>query len=230
MRAHEFIIEVDMSRRAALGYLGAAGLAAAGVKAKAADWQNVRQSPDFTTVWIPRMRELLRRSQAALSRLFAVSDPASKTILADTEIKLFNDTEPGNAAFVNPQDKVITLDVSIMWDAPDEVLLWVIAHEMGHIRFQHRDRINPDGQSMSIGNMLDSQQEEMEADRFGTALCLKLGVKQSKALTFLKQKDNNSVIGTHPAYNRRVRQAQQQGFQLSRGDKQQLAHYIRALT
>lgn len=74
-----------------------------------------------------------------------------------------------------------------------ECIGWVVAHEIGHIAYNHYKESNPP--------------EERIADRYGRALMLKAGYRPLKALVFMRNNQRlygNLGFPSHPNWSERI--------------------------
>ena len=223
MRARDFITEIG--RRDILkGLAGAAGAAALGSmasNAQAGEYQDItKQDPDtLVKVWAPRMQELQQRCNGTLAKLIRTAGPSWANQLKGTTISV-----KSNRQYIqsDPENRYISIDLTVFWDAPQDVLSFAIAHELGHIALGHLED-NPAPEK--------SRQEEMDADDFAVRLCKALGYNKAGVFKFMHAKKGemeymrqlaNQPNSTHPTYDQRMNRAQQQGFQLSKGGVEQM--------
>ena len=138
MRARDFITEIG--RRDILkGLAGAAGAAALGSmasNAQAGEYQDItKQDPDtLVKVWAPRMQELQQRCNGTLAKLIRTAGPSWANQLKGTTIAV-----KSNRQYIqsDPENRYISIDLTVFWDAPQDVLSFAIAHELGHIALGH---------------------------------------------------------------------------------------------
>ena len=221
MRASEFIDE-DISRRDLLkGVAGAAALGATGL-AKAGEYQPydelIKDKEALVNVWGPRQEQLQQRANAILNKLARTAGPAWAKQLAGTQLTVHTNEQYLQA---NAGNKSISMDITVFWDAPDDVLAFAIAHELGHIALGHVDDVTPE----------QSRKEEIDADDFAIKLCKALGYNKAGLFKFMHSKKENyayyNLLGmqpnsSHPSYDQRINRAKKQGFQLSKGGVQQM--------
>jgi Zn-dependent protease with chaperone function len=218
MRVYEVITEID--RRGFLRGAGAAAIAAAAPNlAKAGEYQSLDTIKKDPTTWNTRLNELQQRSTAMLSKLAKAAGPAWAKKLEGTQINV-----QSNAQYIqaDAENRDISIDVSVFWDAPDDVLAFAIGHELGHIALGHLGDAPTPAQS---------RKDEMDADDFAVKLCKLLGYNKAGLFKFLHAKKSDydyfnlissQANSTHPSYTQRLQQAKQKGFQLSKGGVQQL--------
>lgn len=216
MRAHEFVSEAITRRGFLQGAAAAAAMGAIGAQAgEYQDLETIKKQPD---VWIPRIDQLQQRSNGMLGKLMRAAGPEWAQRLQGTRIFVRSNDQwmQGNAT-----NRSISIDITVFWDAPDDVLAFAIAHELGHIALAHNDQPNP----------AMARQEEMDADDFAIRLCRALGYTKAGLFKFLHKKQAdydyvNSIASqpdsNHPTYDQRINNAGQKGFQLSRGGIQQM--------
>ena len=216
--------------------------------------------PQSSTSWFPRaatassspqqqdpaqvqqgMAQLQRRCQSLVSKLSAYTTPYNQYIISKITVTVVDDPEDDDLYAYVFQSKIV-LDYSQWDDAPDNVLLWSLGHEVGHICLAHRSKGNSPQQL---------QQQELDADQFATRLCVAMGVKAAPAFKWandkrdrlnklqavgtlhqnrLKTQNNPANAGsqqqsTHPTYQRRFDHAAQDKFELSRVDTDQLDRF-----
>ena len=216
--------------------------------------------PQSSTSWFPRaatassspqqqdpaqvqqgMAQLQRRCQSLVSKLSAYTTPYNQHIISKITVTVVDDPEDDDLYAYVFQSKIV-LDYSQWDDAPDNVLLWSLGHEVGHICLLHHSKGNSPQQL---------QQQELDADQFATRLCLAMGVKAAPAFKWandkrdrlnklqavgtlhqnrLKTQNNPANAGsqqqsTHPTYQRRFDHAAQDKFELSRVDTDQLDRF-----
>ena len=225
MRATEFINE-DISRRDLLkGVAGAAALGTTGL-AKAGEYQPydelIKDKEALVNVWGPRLEQLQQRGNAMLNKLARTAGSAWAKQLAGTKLQVHSNDQYLQA---NAENKNISMDVTVFWDAPDDVLAFALAHELGHIALGHSDNVAPE----------QSRKEEMDADDFAVRLCKALGYNKAGLFKFMHSKKENYAYynllasqtnSTHPSYDQRIKRAKKQGFQLSKGGIQQMNNLI----
>ena len=187
------------------------------------------------------MAQLQRRCQSLVSKLSAYTTPYNQYIISKITVTVVDDPEDDDLYAYVFQSKIV-LDYSQWDDAPDNVLLWSLGHEVGHICLLHHIKGNTPQQL---------QQQELDADQFATRLCLTMGITAAPAFKWandkrdrlnklqavgtlhqnkLKTQNNPANAGsqqlsTHPTYQRRFDHAAQDKFELSRVDTDQLDRF-----
>ena len=121
----------------------------------------------------------------------------------------------------------------MFWDAPDAALAFAIAHELGHIAYDHGDVDMDSSQDYNkqVQAAKLSRQQELDADLFAIKLCKVLGYNKAELFKFISKNIEeynwietitNSPTSTHPSYKQRIERAKQNGFELSKGGLQQI--------
>ena len=218
MRASEFITEID--RR---GFLRGAGVAAAVAAvpnlAKAGEYQDFETVKKNSDTWIPRAKELQQRSNEMLNKLIRAAGQAWTGQLKGSRV-----TVQSNDQYIqsDPEDRNISIDFTVFWDAPDDILAFAIGHELGHIALGHVG-VAP--------TPVQSRKDELDADEFGVRICKVLGYNKAGLFKFLNTKkedqlwmnlQTSSPNSTHPSLDQRAKKAKEQGFKLSKGGIQQI--------
>jgi hypothetical protein len=188
----------------------------------------------------PAMTQFEQRCQSLIRKLSAYTTEANQQIISKITVTVVDDPEDDDL-YSYPLKREIVLDYRQWDDAPDDVLLWSLGHEVGHICFAHRSRgVTPQ----------QSQQQELAADQFATRLCLAMGITAAPAFKWANDKrdrlskypagslhqiklnlQNNPAnadsqqLSTHPTYNTRFDHAAQDKFELSRVDTDQLDRF-----
>jgi hypothetical protein len=165
------------------------------------------------------MEQLKSRSNAMLARLIKAAGPKYARQLAGSTITVGSLDQYLGA---NADDRTISMDITVFWDAPDATLAVAIGHELGHIALGHVG-VAP--------NPVQSQKDEFSADDFGIRLAKTLGYNTAEVFKFMYGKeeyDYNVLMGkinnnsTHPSYDQRIDRAKKSGFKLSKGGQQQI--------
>jgi hypothetical protein len=191
-----------------------------------ADYQPIEpilaNQQQFEKIWLPRFQSLQQRCTAMLQRLIKASSQPE-------ELKGVTVTVESNERYIqsSPQDRSISIDLTVFWDAPDDVLAFAIGHELGHIALKHPDELAVDPAA--------TRQEELDADQYGIRLAMKLGYKKAAAFKFMAGKKGAGMYNldmggalqqdptsTHPLIRTRASNANQTGFKLSRSNVDQI--------
>jgi len=136
----------------------------------------------------------------------------------------------------------IVVDYDEFHDAPNDVLLWLLGHEAGHVVMYHRGQAEPKVR----------QQQELDADRFATKLVMAMGISQAPVFEWCNRKknqqgktyyqatidDENDPANaeyfqnqhSHPTYDRRFKAANELGFKLSQPNTDQIDNLLAHLS
>jgi hypothetical protein len=192
------------------------------------------------------MQQLKTRAEAIVQRLATVAKKGMEYALI-VNIEVIIEDNPDNDLSSVARTARVYIDYSQWDDAPDDVLTWSIAHEVGHIVMEHKNTGNTQQQL---------QQQELAADAYATQLCLKLGISRAPAFKWANDKRDRlerKSLGTthqlklnimsdpansdyyrnqasHPTYQQRFDAAGQQGFDLSQADTDQLDRFIQHMS
>jgi len=178
------------------------------------------------------------RCQAILSKLASLADPTDQATIQAIDIWITSDPAAADKIYSSPKDRVVVVDQEEFATAPVSVLIWLIAHEVGHIVMNHRDKIAPQ----------QSQQQELDADDYASKLALKLGINKVPVFTWLgRRKDQLGRTElerrlqaerdpslkdfwkdrSHPTTDQRQQRAQQQGMELSKANTDQIDQLLK---
>lgn len=226
--------EAGLSRRDMLKAIGAGAVAASvpGIS-KAGEFTDVKgmaiYDPETVKkVWEPRWQELNQRSQAMLRKLIMAAGPEFANDLKGTRLRIRTNHNYAQASAIT---KDIVLDLSVFWDAPDAALAFAIAHELGHIAFDHINPADSDDESEGLKSSAVSRQQELDADTFAVRLCKVLGYNKAEIFKFITQneqeyrqleKELQSPLSSHPTHKMRIDRARMNGFQLSKAGIDQM--------
>lgn len=176
--------------------------------------------------------------QALLATCLAIKEklarlaetPEQAAVIRSAELNLsWNETDH---MYANPANGVITIDQEEFAGAPTSVLVWLIAHELGHVVFNHGEA---DG--------AESQQQELAADAFASRMSVKMGFTRAPVWTWLGRRKNE--LGqtelerkqrlerdpanadyfknqSHPTTDQRIKSAGELGMELSRTNTDQI--------
>ena len=202
------------------GLAGAAAVGATGAQAgQFIDYDKLIKDPELETVWVPRMQKLQQRCNVMLSKLLRTAGSAWGEQLKGTTVRVESNEQHIQA---DANERSISVDLTVFWDAPEDVLAFAIGHELGHIALGHNDVPSSPEQS---------RKDESNADNFAVRLCKALGYNKAGVFKFLYAKkgeiENMNRLtsqpnSTHPTMTQRMDRARQQGFQLSKGGVQQM--------
>jgi pyrimidine deaminase RibD-like protein len=171
------------------------------------------------------------RVQFALAKIAQNTDPRYPDqkefvqLIAANKVNIMNGN-PSNPAFSSGHD--LNMDAEEFHDAPIEVLILVMAHEIGHIIYGHtfQDPKNPNP------TVSQEQQEEYDADQFAINIMKRIGITKIPVWTWLRRKKNDleqfkrdqdaAPPGSWPTYNQRSDQARKMGVELTKANTDQI--------
>lgn len=190
--------------------------------AKHQDLQALWQADPKNAVqaWGQKRNELQQRCNAMLARLIKAAGLRFAGQLHGTTVAVVSSTHYLSAT---PIQRIVNIDLSVFWDAPDATLAVGIGHELGHIALGHINGYKDQEPSQS-------RQNETNADDFGIKLAKLLGYDTAELFRFMHNKREYDRINaksskpdsTHPNYDQRIERAKEQGFKLSKGGEQQI--------
>jgi predicted Zn-dependent protease len=128
------------------------------------------------------------------------------------------------------------IDAEEFYDAPADILMFVLAHEMAHIIFDHTWVRDPKAPPLTVQQ---EQQQELDADKFALEIMKKIGINKIKVWTWLRRKKNDleeykrrqeaaAPLG-HPTFNQRTDQARTMGVELTQANTDQIDQAIQQL-
>jgi hypothetical protein len=188
------------------------------------------------------MQQLRGRCESVIKRLAGATQGFEQEIIGMIEVQVADDPDDDDLYSYARLARIV-VDYNQWDDAPDNVLTWSLAHEVGHIVMDHRKPQSPQ----------HSQQQELAADAYATRLCLSLGITRAPAFKWANDKRDRlrkqQDIGTlhknkldqmndpanadfyrdqasHPTYQQRFDRAGEQGFELSKADTDQLDRFL----
>jgi len=172
----------------------------------------------LVTTWAPRLDQLQARCNSMMARLIKAAGPKYSRQLAGSTISVRSFDQYLQAT---PQERKITIDITVFWDAPDATLAVAIGHELGHIALAH---IN------APATPAISRKDEFDADSFGIRLAKALGYDTAELFNFMHNKEeyfwknfqSMQSTSTHPTFDQRIDRAKKAGFKLSKGGQQQI--------
>jgi len=97
----------------------------------------------------------------------------------------FGNVGSSRAAFGTSPNNIY-LSYPVFWDAPDSVLAFVLAHEVGHLINQRRGALHP-AKSISTNPRWEA---EYDADERAANMALKLGYDKAEAWKWIQSKKN----------------------------------------
>lgn len=194
MRAYQFTNESDLTRR---GFIGA--MAAGATAAQAGQFMGIA---DFGgTRFVQEAAKLEKRMAPIVQKLIAASGKDAAIL---SKIKYSAESTPGYAE-ANYKDGLIFVDVTVFYDLPDDALAYTIAHEMGHIVYQHKF-----GKNISVQT---ARQYELQADVYGARLAYKCSYDPKQAYAEMdaaQKRAKSKPTDQHPDYQTRKTHVQQQ--------------------
>ena len=171
------------------------------------------------------------RCRACVAKIRSLAAPEEQQIIDNVKVELTGANDPDKIySYVRSQRVVV--DQEEFADAPIEVLLWLIGHELAHIIKQH----NSDSPQQS-------QQQELDADTWASQIMGKIGITKIPVFTWLgRRKDqmgrleldrryelerdpNNADIlkgFSHPTMDQRKQNAAKVGVELSKANTDQI--------
>jgi len=168
--------------------------------------------------WGPKLTQLQARCNKMLPRLIAAAGTSWANQLKGTVVTV---RSLGTYVNAEPDNRVVNIDVTVFWDAPDATLAFAIGHELGHIALAHGE----------ITDLAKGRQEEFDADDFGVTIAQALGYNRAEVFRFMHSKKgeyeqenswSSKPDSTHPSYTDREQRQQLKGFQLSKGGIEQI--------
>ena len=144
----------------------------------AEDYESMIEAVDQQTV-----DRFTTRANGVLETIARNADPRYQKAIRKIPIKILNGN-PSNTAFA--LGDTLNIDAEEWYNAPDEVLLLVMGHEVGHILFGHSFRA-----AGTVVPIQQDQQEEYDADDFALEIAQKLGIKKIPVWTWLHRKKND---------------------------------------
>jgi len=178
------------------------------------------------------------RVQFALAKIEQNTDPKYPDhrefvrLIAANKVNIMNGN-PSNTAFSSGWD--LNMDAEEFHDAPIEVLILVMAHEIGHIIYGHTFQ-DPKAPPLTIPQ---EQQEEYDADQFAINIMKRIGITKVPVWTWLRRKKNDleqfkqrqdaAPPGSWPTYNQRSDQARKLGVELTKINTDQIDQALQHL-
>jgi hypothetical protein len=185
------------------------------------------------------MAQFQQRCEALLDTLASHANVWDQQIISRTGVRVVDD--PDADMYAMSRYREITIDYGQWHDAPDDVLLWSLGHEAGHIVMNHRGADSPANAGPAA-----AQQRELAADQYATQLCLSMGLTKAPAFKWANDKKgefhhqaqlnverkyaDDYKLSTHPTLQQRYDAAKAQGFDLSRNNTDQLDRFIQHMS
>jgi hypothetical protein len=187
------------------------------------DYVDISNNKDIKNrdLWHKRWDDLQSRIDYFVPKLIAAAGPQYAKALQGTKVSV---NMTSSYAGSDASDRIAILDITVFWDAPDDALVFSIAHELGHIALAHVGDYTKQTPQLN-------RQQEFDADDFAVSLAQKLGFNQARVFAFFHSKKQDydaavrkaqSATSTHPSYTNRIQRAVNQGFKLSKGGLEQM--------
>ena len=199
----------------------------------AEDYESMVEAVDQQTV-----ANFATRVQFALDKIAQNTDPKYPDhrefvqLIAANKVNIMNGN-PSNTAFSLGWD--LNMDAEEFHDAPIEVLILVMAHEIGHIIYGHTFR-DPKAPPLTVAQ---EQQEEYAADQFAINIMKRLGIQKVPVWTWLrrhkddleqfKRDQDAAPPGSWPTFNQRSDQARKLGVELTKINTDQIDQALQHL-
>jgi len=176
------------------------------------------------------------RCMAVLKKIASQAPPEDQAVIAGIDVMISMDPDDAREVYALTDDLQVVIDPEEFSNAPAEVLIWLIAHEVGHIVMKHRGSRKIPAQQ--------SQQQEKSADDYATKITLKLGITKAAVFTWLgRRKDQLGRTdheqlqnlerdptnadyfkndARHPTTDNRIKSAGELGMELSKTNTDQI--------
>lgn len=189
--------------------------------------QQIQAKPgSYSATWVPRISALQARADAVADRI--IKSGLYKGLPPRIDVGLQDSYANTSPMFGGGGHRpILRIDVTVFWDAPDETLTFVVAHEIGHVHLGH----DPSKDKTPNQN----KNQELEADRFAAQVMKQFGYSQARVFNFMHSKReqynkqeawNRRADSSHPTYDQRIRQAGELGLRISHGGAGQLDHLM----
>ena len=176
------------------------------------------------------------RCMAVLKKIASQAPPNDQAVIANIDVVISTDPDDAREVYALTDSLQVVIDPEEFSGAPVEVLIWLIAHEVGHIVMNHQGSRKIPAQQ--------SQQQEKSADDYATTITLKLGITKVAVFTWLgrrkdqlgktdhehlqnlernpKNADYFKNDARHPTTDNRIKSAGELGMELSRANTDQI--------
>jgi hypothetical protein len=164
------------------------------------------------------------RVHSAVEMIARNADRNYQEFIRDIPVNITNGST--DKAWASGND--LNIDAEEFFDAPAMVLIFVLAHEIGHIIYRHTFK-DPDAPDLPLPQQ---RQEELDADKFATQIATRMGITKIAVWTWFRRKKNDleahkqrqdaAPPGTHPTYNQRTDQARTLGLELTKANTDQI--------
>ena len=173
------------------------------------------------------------RVSAAVEMIAQKAGPNYQKIIRNIPVKITNGSATHKAMAAGDD---LYIDAEEFYDAPADILMFVLAHEMAHIIFDHSWVRDPKAPPLTVQQ---EQQQELDADRFALDIMKKIGISKIKVWTWLRRKKDDleaykrrqeaaAPLG-HPTFNQRSDQARRMGVELTKINTDQIDYAIQQL-
>jgi predicted metal-dependent peptidase len=176
------------------------------------------------------------RCVSVLKKIASAAPREDQAVITGIDMVLSTDPSDAQEVYALTDDLQVVIDPEEFSGAPVEVLIWLIAHEVGHIVMNHQGSRKIPAQQ--------SQQQEKSADDYATAITLKLGITKVAVFTWLgrrkdqlgktdhehlqnlerdpKNADYFKNDARHPTTDQRIKSAGELGMELSKINTDQI--------
>jgi len=177
-------------------------------------------------------RTFLSRCQAIVEKI-AQTTPIHEYREIIRSVTVDVEAPDEDKAFSIPSHRLLVVDEEEFGPAPTSVLIWLLAHELGHIVMSHAVQRTADA----------NQQQERQADDFANDITRRLGISKVPVFSWLGRRKNE--LGktelerkqqlerdpanadffknqSHPTTDQRIKQGGEQGVELSKANTDQI--------
>jgi hypothetical protein len=181
-----------------------------------------------TEAMLNNLQALKNRCTAILARVVAVLDEQDQVLAAKVRV-IVDPTKRGSPASAKTTAIIVG---PAFQDAPDEVITWMIGHELAHIIKGHKNV----GTDNKVKPPQDIRQQEVEADDLANVIMKRLNITKAGVWTWIERERGGierrlrwdatptgqewNRNSTHPSINDRIQNARQHGIELSRAELQ----------
>jgi len=173
------------------------------------------------------------RVTAAVEMIAQKAEPNYQKIIRMIPVNITNGSVK-HKAMASGDD--LFIDADEFHDAPADILMFVLAHEMAHIIFDHSWVRDPKAPPLTVQQ---EQQQELDADKWALGIMKKIGISKIKVWTWLRRKKDDleaykrrqeaaAPLG-HPTFNQRTNQARRMGVELTKINTDQIDYAIQQL-
>jgi hypothetical protein len=176
------------------------------------------------------------RCMSVLKKIAGAAPAEDQAVIAGIDVVISTDPDDAQEIYALTNTLEVVIDPEEFSGAPAEVLIWLIAHEVGHIVMNHKgSRTIPAQQS---------QQQEKSADDYATRITVKLGITKVAVFTWLGRRkdqlgrtdhehlqklerdprnaDYFKYTARHPTTDMRIKSAGELGMELSKINTDQI--------